>query len=134
MEVNTRVLSQASNELRQCSANINRTLDEVERIRHQLRELSNVDEFRWVLMRNEQSIRSAQRTVSNMASVLEDISEKYERTENKLCGRELMKNRRPQWLGGGYLPYAFVPAFVDLRRIGVIRKTLTILTYINKMK
>lgn len=133
MEVNTRVLNQASGELKHASANINRTLDEVERIRHQLRELSNVDEFRWILMKNEQSIRTAQRAVSTMASVLEDISEKYERTENKLCGRDLMTVRRlPR--AGGYIPNNLIPFYTVLRKTKTIRRTLKILTYINKMK
>lgn len=132
VEVNTRALHQASNELKNSSANINRTLDEVERIRHQLRDLSNVDEFRWVLIRNQQSIRSAERAIAKMASVLEEISEKYERTENKICDRELMTVRRmPR--GGGYVPYP-IPHFERIRRLRVIRRTLPILTYINIMK
>lgn len=133
MEVNTRVLSQASNELKHASANINRTLDEVERIRYQLRELSNVDEFRWILMKNEQSIRTAQRAVSTMASVLEDVSEKYERTENKICGKDLMEVRRiPRVVRT--VPYELVPFYTILRKVKTIRTTLKILTYINKMK
>lgn len=133
MEVNTRVLSQASNELKHASANINRTLDEVERIRYQLRELSNVDEFRWILMKNEQSIRTAQRAVSTMASVLEEVSEKYERTENKICGKDLMEVRRiPRVVRT--VPYEFVPFYTILRKVKTIRTTLKILTYINKMK
>lgn len=132
MEVNTRTLHDASHRLMESSAKIDRTLHEVERIRYQLRELSNVDEFRWILRRNEQSIESVQRTVSTIASVLEDISEKYERTENKVCDRDLMKVRRlPR--GGGYVPHP-IPHFEIFRRIRIIRRTLPVLSYINRLK
>lgn len=132
MEVNTRTLREASHRLDAGSKKINRTLNEVEMIRAQLRDMSNIDEFRWVLKRNEQSIEDAYRAIDRIASVLEEISDKYDRTEDRICDRELMATK---WIprGGGYLHYPVI-RFDVFRRIRKNRTNLMILRYINRLK
>lgn len=133
MEVNTRTLREASHRLDAGSKKINHTLNEVEMIRAQLRDMSNIDEFRWVLKRNEQSIEEAYRAIDRIASVLEEISDKYDRTEDKICDRELMAVRRFPYGTGYYHPHN-VPDFRVFRRIRRHRKNLMILNYINWLK
>ena len=133
MEVNTRTLREASHRLDAGSKKINRTLNEVEMIRAQLRDMSNIDEFRWVLKRNEQSIEDAYRAIDRIASVLEEISDKYDRTEDRICDKELMAVRRFPF-GTGYIPYHPIPVFTVFRRIRKNRKNLLILSYINRLK
>lgn len=133
MEVNTRTLREASHRLNESSNRINSALNEVEAIRAQLREMSNIDEFRWILKKNEQSIENSFRAINRMASVLEDIGDKYDRTEDKVCDRELMAVRRLPYGTGYYHPHN-VPGFKVFRRIRVNRKTLMILNFINRLR
>lgn len=133
MEVNTRTLREASHRLNESSNRINNVINEVEAIGAQLRDMSNIDEFRWILKRNEQNIENSFRAINRMASVLEDISDKYDRTEDKVCDRELMAVRRLPYGTGYYHPHN-IPDFRVFRRIRINRKTLMILNFINRLK
>ncbi len=133
MEVNTRALAQASEQLRHCARSVDRAAADVERVRRQLRELSNVDEFRWILKRNELKLEQIDTAFASMASVLETVSMEYKRTEDRICERDPMSGIRfhgifvPEW------SYHYRPV-MPLRRLPVIYTTRKILRFINRLR
>lgn len=135
MEVNTRALRDASEALRNSSSQANRTLHEIEEIRYRLREMSNVDEFRWVIQKVERNLSETENSISNMAFVLESICDRYDATENRV--REKSGSMRRRTRRATYLSVASLPsqsAFVSLKRTPAIREIRPVLKCINMVR
>jgi DNA repair ATPase RecN len=133
VNVNTRALRNASEKLKYSSNKIDRTLQETSEIRHRLREMSNVDEFRWAIQRAERNIAEAESVISNMSSVLESICDRYDATENKINENGSVKKFRihkyaelAHWLIGPR-------SFILLKKMPVIRELRPVLKYINRI-
>ena len=135
MEVNTRALRDAGEALRHSSSQVNRALDEIEQIRYRLREMSNVDEFRWVIQKVERNISETENSISNMAFVLESICDRYDATENRIRDKSGSMKRRSYRTA--YLNMVVRPsprAFVSLKRTSAIREIRQVLKCINRVR
>lgn len=135
VNVNTRALREASSMLKYSSNKAERTLQETSEVRHRLREMSNVDEFRWAIQRVERNIADAENAISNMASVLESICDRYDMTENRVTEKADMKIRKYSSVlhFHNFIIRPNPSIFILLKKAPVIRELRPVLKYINRL-
>ncbi len=108
LEVDTRCLHIASDELRHSGKAISNISDELSGIIGNLRGLPQTEETRWLLRRQEQKIMQLGQTVTQEARGLEEIASRYESVESRLePGRIVPQEQRGRPRGGAPFPTGF---------------------------